>query len=222
VTVEPTTVPGRRGGDAPRALRDAGRPLGLADLRAAYLTGQATPAVVVDVILAPIARGDDAVWIDVVEAGSLRSRCDELASLPGGPGALPLYGIPFAVKDNIDVRGRVTTAGCPGFANVASGTATAVTLLERAGAILIGKTNLDQFATGLVGVRSPYGVPRNALRGSRRRFDMASGNVQMPFSNKPAAPRLLGTGYLGIQGKDPCTDPRPPSRLSVAPAAPAN
>src|SRR5262249_25554390 len=77
--------------------------------------------------------------------------------------ALPLYGIPIAVKDNIDVAGMPTTAGCPAFAYQPKQDATAVARLRHAGAIVIGKTNLDQFATGLVGVRSPYGVPRRAL-----------------------------------------------------------
>ena len=74
---------------------------------------------------------------------------------------LPLYGVPVAVKDNIDVAGLPTTAACPAFAYDAGKDATCVARLRRAGAIVIGKTNLDQFATGLVGVRSPYGMPRN-------------------------------------------------------------
>src|SRR5262249_11229372 len=77
--------------------------------------------------------------------------------------SLPLYGIPVAVKDNIDVKGLPTTAACPAFAYQPARDATAVARLREAGAIVIGKTNLDQFATGLVGVRSPYGVPRNTL-----------------------------------------------------------
>lgn len=161
MTAASTTMPGRGGGGAPAVLRDAGMPMGLKDLRSAYLTGAATPSEVVNAILEAIAAGDDAVWIDVVEADALRTRCDDLAAIPNGPESLPLYGIPFAVKDNIDVCGRPTTAGCPGFSYVATATATVVALLERAGAILIGKTNLDQFATGLVGTRSPYGVPVN-------------------------------------------------------------
>src|SRR5207248_928464 len=76
---------------------------------------------------------------------------------------LPLFGIPFAVKDNIDVAGMPTTAACPAFAYTPSETAGVVELLLSAGAVLVGKTNLDQFAAGLVGTRSPYGVPRNAL-----------------------------------------------------------
>ncbi|MEA2870228.1 MAG: allophanate hydrolase [Hyphomicrobiales bacterium] len=76
---------------------------------------------------------------------------------------LPLYGVPFAVKDNIDVAGLPTTAACPAFAYTAKSDATCVKRLRAAGAIPIGKTNLDQFATGLVGVRSPYGIPRNVF-----------------------------------------------------------
>ena len=75
--------------------------------------------------------------------------------------ALPLFGLPFAVKDNIDVAGLPTTAGCPAFAYAPNRSATVVEQLVRAGAIPVGKTNLDQFATGLVGTRSPFGTPRN-------------------------------------------------------------
>ena len=81
-----------------------------------------------------------------------------------GPAGKPLYGLVFAVKDNIDAAGLETTAACPAFAYEPRGSAFVVERLEKAGAIVIGKANLDQFATGLVGVRSPYGVPRNALR----------------------------------------------------------
>jgi len=73
-----------------------------------------------------------------------------------------LYGVPYAVKDNIDVKGMMTTAACPQFSYVAKESADVVQLLEDAGALLIGKTNLDQFATGLVGTRSPYGVVKNS------------------------------------------------------------
>src|SRR5258708_24089733 len=73
----------------------------------------------------------------------------------------PLFGVPVAVKDNIDVAGLPTTAACPAFAYTPKADATCVARLKRAGAIVIGKTNLDQFATGLVGVRTPYGIARN-------------------------------------------------------------
>ena len=80
-----------------------------------------------------------------------------------GDTSLPLYGVPFAVKDNIDVAGLPTTAACPAFAYLPKADATCVRRLRAAGAIPVGKTNLDQFATGLVGVRSPHGVPRNVF-----------------------------------------------------------
>jgi allophanate hydrolase len=106
------------------------------------------------------AYADEALFI------ALRAEADAIAevnALDGKSGDLPLYGVPVAVKDNIDVKGLPTTAACPAFSYHAKEDATAVARLRRAGAIVIGKTNLDQFATGLVGVRSPYGIPRNAL-----------------------------------------------------------
>ena len=78
----------------------------------------------------------------------------------------PLWGVPFAVKDNIDVAGMPTTAACPDFAYMPAKDATVVARLRAAGALVIGKTNLDQFATGLVGVRTPHAIPRNAIDAS--------------------------------------------------------
>ncbi len=135
-------------------------------LRRAYLGGELRPSDVVREVMARIAaRGDDGVWISradpaqlAADAGALERRLAE-----EGAAALPLYGLPFAVKDNIDVAGLATTAACPGFAHVATRSAPVVARLRQAGALLVGKTNLDQFATGLVGTRSPYGIPRNAF-----------------------------------------------------------
>ena len=112
-----------------------------------------------------------------------------------GPAGKPLHGVPFAVKDNIDVAGLPTTAACPAFAYNAEKSAFVVAKLEAAGAIVVGKTNLDQFATGLVGVRSPYGIPRNSLRadiipgGSSSGSATAVGAGLVPFS--------LGTDTAG-------------------------
>ncbi|MGD0723229.1 MAG: allophanate hydrolase [Roseiarcus sp.] len=112
-----------------------------------------------------------------------------------GPAGKPLFGIPFVVKDNIDVAGLPTTAACPAFLYRPERSAFVVARLEQAGAIAIGKTNLDQFATGLVGVRSPYGAPRNALRadlipgGSSAGSATAVGAGLVPFS--------LGTDTAG-------------------------
>lgn len=132
--------------------------LDLGYLRAAYASGQHTPSEVVRSIHERIrTRGERPVWISTV---SLESMLERAAALEADPKAkdLPLYGIPFAVKDNIDAAGIATTAGCPAYAYTPSKSATVVERLLAAGAILAGKTNLDQFATGLVGVRSPFGV----------------------------------------------------------------
>jgi allophanate hydrolase len=104
-------------------------------------------------------RDDNAIWIHRLPREAVLAQARSLQSRD--PGELPLHGVPFAVKDNIDVEGLPTTAGCPEFAYTARKTATVVRRLQEAGAILIGKTNMDQFATGLVGARSPYGACRN-------------------------------------------------------------
>ncbi len=112
--------------------------------------------------LAESVSDDPALWITPVSEEALMKRLAELEAADGAED-LPLYGLPFAVKDNIDVAGLPTTAACPAFTYVAERDAPVVAALLRAGALCLGKTNLDQFATGLVGVRSPYGVPRNPL-----------------------------------------------------------
>ena len=106
------------------------------------------------------AHGDPAIIITLRDEADARAEAADLAAK--GDTDLPLYGVPVAVKDNIDVAGLPTTAACPAFAYDPGKDATCVARLRRAGAIVIGKTNLDQFATGLVGVRTPYAVPRNA------------------------------------------------------------
>jgi allophanate hydrolase len=110
--------------------------------------------------------GMDGVWIHRVPAGELSARARELESAKALGADLPLYGIPFAVKDNIDVAGMPTTAACPAFSHLPSRSAKVVERLLGAGALCLGKTNLDQFATGLVGTRTPYGIPSNPY-GSR-------------------------------------------------------
>jgi allophanate hydrolase len=112
-----------------------------------------------------------------------------------GPAGKPLFGVPFAVKDNIDVAGLQTTAACPAFAYVPAQSAFVVARLEAAGAIVVGKTNLDQFATGLVGVRSPYGIPRNALREDLIPGGSSSGSATAVGAG--LAPFSLGTDTAG-------------------------
>ena len=128
-----------------------------------------------------------------------------------GPKGKPLYGVPFVVKDNIDVAGLATTAACPAFAYRPGKSAFVVERLERAGAIAIGKTNLDQFATGLVGVRSPHGIPRNALRadlipgGSSSGSATAVGAGLVPFSlgTDTAGSGRVPAAFNGIVGLKP-------------------
>src|SRR5271165_4902575 len=130
--------------------------LDLTSLRAAYASGQSPESVIEYVYQQIETTGVRPVWISLVPHQRALARAMALSK--SDPAQLPLYGVPFAVKDNIDVAGMATTAGCPTYSYQPAASATVVTLLEAAGAILIGKTNLDQFATGLVGVRSPYGA----------------------------------------------------------------
>jgi allophanate hydrolase len=110
------------------------------------------------------AHDDQAIWISRLPDAAVLARARALEQ--DGPQDRPLWGVPFAVKDNIDVAGMPTTAACPGYTHMATQTAPSVQHLLDAGAVLVGKTNLDQFATGLVGTRSPYGVPRNVFDAS--------------------------------------------------------
>lgn len=133
----------------------------MATLRAAYATG-ATPADTVRRVYARIKAVDDpGIFITLVPELEAVAAAIRLPAFD--PDRYPLWGIPFAVKDNIDASGLPTTAACPAFAYNPAETAPAVRRLLDAGAVLVGKTNLDQFATGLVGVRTPHPVPRNAL-----------------------------------------------------------
>lgn len=102
------------------------------------------------------------VWISRASADDLLAQARAIDSRVAAGESLPLAGVPYAAKDNIDVAGFDTTAACPAFAYRPETSATAIERLAAAGAICVGKTNLDQFATGLVGTRSPYGIPRNA------------------------------------------------------------
>jgi allophanate hydrolase len=107
------------------------------------------------------ANDDHHIWIRRLSLDEMLAYAQKLAGVD--PASLPLYGIPFAIKDNIDLASIPTTAACPEFAYTPNASATVVQKLIDAGAIPIGKTNLDQFATGLVGVRSPYGACKNSI-----------------------------------------------------------
>jgi allophanate hydrolase len=135
------------------------RSLDQARLHAAYADGLGLGAVVREVYRRIAACGDAGIFLSLVPEEEAAGAAQALGAFD--PETRPLWGLPFAVKDNIDVAGLPTTAACPEFAYLPSATAPAVARLLTAGAILIGKTNLDQFATGLVGVRTPFPVPRN-------------------------------------------------------------
>ncbi len=148
------------------------------------------------------AHGDPAIFITLRDEADARAEAADLAAK--GDTDLPLYGVPVAVKDNIDVAGLPTTAACPAFAYDAGKDATCVARLRRAGAIVIGKTNLDQFATGLVGVRSPYGTPRNL-------FDPAL----IPGGSSSGSAIAVGAGLVPLAlGTDTAGSGRVPAGLS--------
>jgi allophanate hydrolase len=132
----------------------------ISDLLHGYRTGRETPASVMERLLERCAD-ERRVWITRLSRDDVMARVAALD--PTAIDRLPLYGIPFVIKDNIDLAGTVTTAGCPGFAYTPAQSAFVVQRLLDAGAIPLGKTNLDQFATGLVGTRSPYGPCRNSF-----------------------------------------------------------
>ena len=149
-----------------------------ASLADAYDAGLDPRDLVAEIERRIAAHADPALFLARPDRATLEARAAALAGLDAGARArLPLYGIPFAVKDNIDVAGLPTTAACPAFAYTPERSATVVDRLEAAGAIVIGKTNLDQFATGLVGVRSPYGVPRNSFDPARIPGGSSSGSA---------------------------------------------
>jgi allophanate hydrolase len=194
----------------------AGFPLEIASLRSAFLSGAISAAQLLDRVLARIARSDDpGVWISRSSESAVRaSACEldaEAAADPSTVERLPLFGIPFAVKDNIDVAGMPTTAGCPAFAYTPSETAPVVRQLLAAGAVLLGKTNLDQFATGLVGTRSPYGVPRNPFdaryisggSSSGSAVAVASGLVSFALGTDTAGSGRIPAAFNNIVGLKP-------------------
>jgi allophanate hydrolase len=134
----------------------------VAELVKAIRSGRTSARAVMTEAIARVAAYDaaqPAVWISRFADADLLARAESLDARLAAGEDLPLAGVPFAVKDNIDVAGLPTTAGCPAFAYAPERSAETVARLEAAGAICIGKTNLDQFATGLVGTRSPYGAP---------------------------------------------------------------
>ena len=166
----------------------------VAAIVAAHRAGTMTPAQTVARSYQRIRDyNDPAVFI------SLRDEKDAIAEAEAlstkDPGTLPLLGVPVAVKDNIDALGLATTAACPAFSYTPAQDSTAVARLRAAGAIIIGKTNLDQFATGLVGVRSPYGIPVNPIRADLVPGGSSSGSGVAVSAG--LVPLALGTDTAG-------------------------
>lgn len=163
------------------------------DWLTAYRHQQLDPRVALHELRASL-RSDDPAWIYILSAAELDA---QLAPLLQNYEAtkLPLFGVPFVVKDNIDVAGLPTTAACPAFTYTAATDATCIARLREAGAIVLAKTNLDQFATGLVGTRSPYGTVPNSFHadyisgGSSSGSAVAVARGLVPFS--------LGTDTAG-------------------------
>jgi allophanate hydrolase len=161
---------------------------------AAHRAGTVSPAQTVARSFARIRDHDDpAIFISLRDEKEAIAEAEALSAKDAAQ--LPLYGIPVAVKDNIDVAGLPTTAGCPAFSYLPPHDATCVARLRAAGATIIGKTNLDQFATGLVGVRSPYGIPKNPMRGDLIPGGSSSGSAVAVSAG--LVPLALGTDTAG-------------------------
>ncbi len=169
--------------------------LDLSSLCAAYQSGLTPLDLVETVIARRTASNDPAIFITPTPDEDLRAAARGLMARAPEPNSLPLWGVPFGVKDNIDVAGLPTTAGCPAYAYNPATDSTVVARLKAAGAIVIGKTNLDQFATGLNGTRSPHGAPRSVFNPDYISGGSSSGSAVAVASG--LASFALGTDTAG-------------------------
>lgn len=184
--------------------------LEISSLRSLYLSGELTPAKLIDMLQARM-HGQDTgnIWIYQLNREQLLGYCKQLEGKD--PASLPLYGIPFAVKDNIDLAGIPTTAGCPDYAYTPERSATVVQKLIDAGAMPIGKTNMDQFATGLVGTRSPYGACQNSFNpeyisggsSSGSAVSVATGLVSFSLGTDTAGSGRVPAAFNNLIGHKP-------------------
>ncbi len=181
----------------------------IATLAEAYAAGSIRPVEVIRETLNRISNGDPNIWIAVDSQENLLQQAEALEMR--NQNELPLYGVPFAIKDNIDVSNLPTTAACPDFKRFPREDAYVVSLLRAAGAIPVGKTNLDQFATGLVGTRSPYGVPGNAFdpeyipggSSSGSAVSVALGQVSFSLGTDTAGSGRVPACYNNLVGLKP-------------------
>lgn len=138
---------------------------------------------------------NDPAWISRASSDHIQRQWDDIKFLSEQGEPLPLFGVPFAVKDNIDVAGLPTTAACPDFSYLPAKDAEVIRLLKAAGAVVLGKTNLDAFATGLVGTRSPYGAVPNSFNGKYISGGSSSGSASVVA--RGLVPFALGTDTAG-------------------------
>lgn len=181
-------------------------------LTAAYDTGTVRPRdVAVSLHDRIAAHPTENVWISRESPDALLARAAAVEAQRAAGTDLPLYGIPFAVKDNIDVANVPTTAACPDYAYTPKASATVVERLLRAGAIYVGKTNLDQFATGLVGTRSPYGACTNPFNAAYisggssagSAVAVATGSVSFALGTDTAGSGRVPAAFNNIVGLKP-------------------
>jgi allophanate hydrolase len=176
----------------------------------AYRLQQITPRDALHALRQQL-HAEDTAWIYILSAAELDAQLDQLAQAGDDALKLPLYGVPYVIKDNIDAAGLPTTAACPAFTYIAQTDAVSVARLRAAGAILLAKTNLDQFATGLVGTRSPYGAVPNSFNpayvsgGSSSGSSVAVASGLFPFSlgTDTAGSGRVPAGFNNIVGLKP-------------------
>ena len=197
-------------------------PSNVAQFRNRYATGASPAAVLVEVRASILAFDDPGIFLHVASADALAAFAAALE--PADRDRLPLWGVPFAVKDNIDVAGMPTTAACPAYAYTPAHHAAAVARLVAAGAVPVGKTNLDQFATGLNGTRTPHPVPRNPRAPGRvpggsssgSAVAVATGLVPVALGTDTAGSGRVPAGLCGLVGLKPT--PGAVSTRGVVPA----
>ena len=191
--------------------------LTISDWRSAAQGGGAPAAALVQRLQAlQRDHAGDPAWIMLASAEQVLQQAQAIeqqaTALPDRAAvlrAMPLFGVPFAVKDNIDVAGWPTTAACPAFAYTAAHSARAVARLQAAGAVCLGKTDLDQFATGLVGTRSPYGRPASVFAADRvsggsssgLAVAVAAGQVAFALGTDTAGSGRVPAGFNHIVGR---------------------
>jgi len=184
--------------------------LAIVDLLQGYAARHFTVTQVLEHVLARIDSAPERhVWISRLSRERVMAYARALETR--SPESLPLYGVPFAIKDNIDLAGVATTAGCPDYAYMPAASSFVIQRLLDAGAVPVGKTNLDQFATGLVGTRSPYGACRNALNeayvsggsSSGSAVAVASGLVSFSLGTDTAGSGRVPAAFNNIIGLKP-------------------